>query len=127
MLTTFYIHRFITSLIFTDAVEASTLFLLLRYVFKTRTIESKKILFAGLFASFATIPYVWFVFPYVADWQYNTALLWSEAFAFVVEAVFYRAYLRTDVKTSFAVSLICNSASFFLARLLRAHGLWVYW
>jgi hypothetical protein len=119
------VHYFISSLLFTIAVETGILFLLLRYAFKEKGPCTKKIVFAGAFASFATIPYVWFVFPYLT--LPGNALYYSESFAFVVEAVFYRAYLKTSWKTSLLVSLLCNVASFALGYVLQANGLWVSW
>lgn len=121
-----YIHFFLTALAFTVAVETALLYILLRSVFKNR-IASGDIFFAGAFASFATIPYVWFVFPYATFWTHNASLLVSEPFAFVVEAFFYNRYLKLGWRVALVVSLICNAASFLLGRLLIAHGLWIYW
>jgi len=122
-----YIHRFITSLVFTDASETIILFLLLWFVFKSRKLGWKRIVSVGLFASFSTIPYVWFVFPYLTYWSRNTSLIWSEIFAFVIEAIIYRFFLNLSWKRALLVSLFCNAVSYFLGPALRSHGLWFYW
>jgi hypothetical protein len=122
-----YVHRFITTDVLTIAIETAVLFFLLFYVFTKQKYTARQILFAGIFASFATIPYVWFVFPNVASWPRQTSLHYSEPFVTIVEAIWYRYALKTDWKVSFAVSIICNLASYLIDILLRAHGIWFYW
>lgn len=125
--TTAFVHRFITSLVFTGVIETAILILLLRFVFRTHTLRLSQMVFVGLFASFATIPYVWFVFPYVITWPWSTAIMYSETFAFIIEAILYRVVLKVSWRTAFLVSLVCNLASYLLGPYLRAHGLWFYW
>jgi len=127
MITASYIHRFITSLTATESIEIIVLFVLIRYVLKERKLATSKIISAGFFASFATIPYVWFVFPYILPWSRSTSLLVSEPAVFILEGIFYRFYLATDWKTSLSLSLLCNVASYYLPLWMRAHGIWVYW
>lgn len=122
-----YVHRFITTNVLTIAVETTVLFFLMRYVFKKHELSTKQLLFAGIFASFATIPYVWFVFPNVMMWPRQTSLHYSEPFVAVVEAIWYRFALKTDWKTSFAISIICNLASYYIDIVLRTNGIWFYW
>lgn len=122
-----YAHRFLSSLGFTLVVETAVLFLLLRLVFKRSDLSTTKIIFAGALSSAATVPYVWFVFPYLTEWSRNTSLFVSEPLVFVVEALLYRAILKTNLRTSFLASLVCNLSSFVLGPLLRAYGIWIYW
>jgi hypothetical protein len=122
-----FVHRFLTSLVFTDTIETITLILLLRYVLRKRTIPISLMIFAGLYASFSTISYVWFIFPYLTYWSPSTEVVFAEAFAFIVEAVFYRWILKLDWRVAFFVSFVCNVVSYFLGPILRAHGLWLYW
>jgi hypothetical protein len=119
------VHRFLTSMVFTVVVETSVLFFLLTYVFRRTHLKPSTILFAGFFASFATIGYVWFVFP--AFFPRNVSLWWSEPFAFIVEAFFYRMYLKVSWREALILSLVANAASYFLGPLLRAYGFWIYW
>ncbi len=123
-----FVHRFITSLVFTDIVETFVLIFLLTYVFKRHKLRVSEMIFAGLYASFSTITYVWFVIPYIWAWPTAApAIATAELFAFVIEAIFYRWMLRLDWKTAFALSLICNAASYFLGPMLRSAGIWIYW
>ncbi len=122
-----YVHQFLSSLVFTMAVETAVLFFMLIFVFRDRSRSWADMLFAGVFAQFATVSYVWFVFPYITDWSRAASLWASEPFVFLVEALFYRMYLRLDIRTALAISLVCNAASYFLGPLLRAHGIWIYW
>lgn len=108
-------------------VETAMLLVLLLLVLRRRDIPPFRVVLAGFFASFATIPYVWFVFPYIHSWTRQASLLFSEPFVFVVEAVFYRMFLKLDWRIAFAASLVANLASYLLGPLLRAHGLWIYW
>lgn len=121
-----YIHRFITSLVFTTTIETLVLLLLLVCLFKYKN-RIKEFVFVGMFASFATIPYVWFVFPYIVDWSRATSLMVSEPIIFLTEAVLYKFFLKLDLRVALFVSFVCNTVSYFLGPILRAHGLWVYW
>lgn len=80
-----------------------------------------------MFASFATIPYVWFIFPYINSWPRQTSLYYSEPFALLVEALIYRIFLRIDIRIALIISLLANLASYLLGPILRTHGLWIYW
>lgn len=126
-MTTARIHLFITAALFTVIVETAVIFFLLRYVFEDKKTPTSRIIFAGIFASFATIPYVWFVFPVLINWSATVGLISSETFAFVVEAIFYRIVLNISLSRAITISFIANLASFLLGRLLRGAGIWIYW
>ena len=121
------IHQFLTSMTFTTIVETTILLLLLKKVIKHGHISKSRIFIAGIFANFATVPYVWFIFPYLFSWSLSASLLFSEPFVAVVEAVFYRIFLKTSWKASFLISITANLTSYLLGPYLRAHGLWLYW
>jgi len=121
------IHRFLTSMSFTILIETALLIIILKVITKHVDLSVRRITIAGIFASMATIPYVWFVFPYLYDWPRSAAALYSEPFAVIVEAILYRLFLKTNWKISLAASLICNLASYLVGPFLRAHGLWIYW
>ena len=127
MLSIGRIHSFIFSLVFTITVETLVLLIILYFLLKRKDPSWKKIIFAGTLASFSTIPYVWFVFPNLYSWPRSTSLIYSELFAFLIETVIYRVFLRTNWIISFTVSLICNLASYFLGQILRSYGLWPSW
>lgn len=122
-----YVRRFVTTNVLTIIVETAVLFFLVRFVFKKEKLTPKQLVFAGIFASFATIPYVWFVFPNITSWPRETSLMYSEPFVTIVEAIWYRFALKTDWKVSFAISIVCNLASYLVDIMLRTHGIWFYW
>lgn len=110
-----YLSEFFIALLFTIFVETILILFLLKKIYKQKDVGITKIINAGIFASTCTIPYVWFVFPFV--FSQPTALLLSELFAFVAEAIFYRLFLKLSVKQSIVISLIANGASWSLGYL----------
>jgi hypothetical protein len=128
-----YVHNFITSLVFTMLVETVTLvvaiYLLKRFKVIKLVSALKDQIFAGLLASFATIPYVWYIVPNLLYMQMNrnASLSYSEPFIFAVEVVIYRFVLRLPWQWCIGISLLANVASYYLGPLLRALGLWIYW
>lgn len=122
-----FVHRFLSSLIFTDVAETALLISLVWYVLRRKDLSLERLLFAGLWASFSTISYVWFVFPYLLVWPASVEIWFAEAFAFIFEAIFYRFVLGLRWRDALAVSFLCNVLSYFLGPLLRTHGLWIYW
>lgn len=120
-------HRFITSFGFSIIIETAVVALILLYILKKREISLQRIVIAGTFATMMTIPYVWFFFPNLFDWPRSTAILYAEAFAVIIEAVFYRLFLKISWRTAFVASLIANLASYLPGPILRSHGWWVEW
>ena len=60
-------------------METSVLLFLMRFVIKDKVVENWRIIFAGIFGSFATIPYVWFIFsPLTREFLVGNPLLYSE-------------------------------------------------
>lgn len=118
-----YVHAFLLSLAFTCVIETAVVSILLRLVFQP-SMPVRKIVFAGVFASFATIGYVWFVFPALIPKSVMPAVWLSEPFVFLVEAIFYRTYLRLSWREAFAISFAANAISFLGGRALRIANLW---
>lgn len=114
-MVTLYLQQFFTALVFTDAVELAVLFLMLRIVFRAtkEMIDTKSIIFSGLFASCATLPYVWFVFfPLIQHQSRTLAMVISETTVVVIEGIFYFFMLKLSPKKAFLCSLVCNMVSF---------------
>ena len=111
-----YTRDFIAALIFTITIETGVLFLVARKLFHVPETELsiKKLLFAGCFASFATLPYVWYIFPILLYRSYALAVGVSEICIFLIEAVFYSAFLHFTIKKSLVVSSLANVASLIL-------------
>jgi hypothetical protein len=118
-----YVNAFLLSLAFTCVIETAVVSILLRLVFQP-SMPVRKIIFAGVFASFATIGYVWFVFPALIPKSVMPAVWLSEPFVFLVEAIFYRTYLRLSWREAFAISFAANAISFLGGRALRIANLW---
>lgn len=110
-----YETQFLFSLFLTVAVETAVLFILLRKLAKVQAkkVPGAQIVFSGVLASAATLPYVWFVLPAFFG-SFQSFVLVSELFAVVAETVMYFFLLRQGLKTSFLLSLACNAASFLL-------------
>jgi len=110
---------FLPALLLTIALETGVLFIALKLLEKDRYYPATRILFSGFFASFATLPYVWFVIPiWLHSKHYLTV---GEAGAVVVETLFYRQFLKLDWTKAFLISVLCNLVSYFLGgRLMTA-------
>lgn len=110
--------RFLQALIFTEVVEVVALLILVRWILQIseKKLSDQKIIFVGFLASFVTIPYLWFVLP----WFINTGkyILLIELGIVVMEAVIYNQLLNIKMKNCLWTSLICNSLSYFLGKLL---------
>ncbi len=76
-----------------------------------------RIFLGGFFASFATLPYLWFVLPRCLS-SYTLYAFGGEAFVILGEALFYTAYFRFSPKTALLLSLACNLASLGVGKLL---------
>ena len=102
---------FLYSLLYTMAVEGVVLYLLLTYLLK-KELNLKDILFLSIFPSMATLPYLWFLLPYlVHDF---TLYRWiSEIFAVVVESFILSYILKVKLQKGFILSLVANLISYF--------------
>jgi hypothetical protein len=77
---------------------------------------------AALGASTITHPFVWFVFPFIAEqlavgWALTSSV--SEVFAVVVEALFFWRISKVSWKRALVVSLVANGASVALGLFVR--------
>jgi hypothetical protein len=118
-----YTHNFTISLIVTMTLECLTIFLLYKHFFKYK-MQDIKVILTTFFASFFTLPYVWFVFPTLFMWTRNTSLYYSEFFIFAIESIFYKYILKFSWKHAILASLLANLVSFYLPMLMRYFGIW---
>jgi hypothetical protein len=116
----FYTNQFLVALGFTCIVEA-LLLLVISKLFKLAHdgITSGKVLATGVFASFATLPYVWYVIPAIFYGSHQTSIVVAEVFIMIVEAVFYYFALRFNARTAFATSAFLNLVSWSLFVFLQ--------
>jgi hypothetical protein len=116
-----YTYRFLFALVFTVFIETIVLWIFIRKIFKFKDgrFGTSNIIFAGIMASFSTIPYVWYVFPILIYWSFKLSLILSEAFAILVEAIFYRFYFDVKFRYSLLISFVCNLSSWGLGYLFE--------
>jgi hypothetical protein len=99
-----YENIFLLALALTLAIEIPTAVLLLK------DLARRDVALTAFTASFATLPYLWFVLPnYIVSAHY---LLIGEVFVIAFEAAVYNQFLKTGIRPALAVSAIANTASF---------------
>ncbi|MDD5464045.1 MAG: hypothetical protein PHP62_02770 [Candidatus Moranbacteria bacterium] len=115
-----YTHSFLLAAITTIFIETVILFLIIRFLWKKEKFDfnNARLLFSGFLASFATIPYVWYVFPVLIYRSQNVALMTSEFLAFFVEGLVYYFILNISFKKGFFISFSCNLVSFLLGKII---------
>jgi hypothetical protein len=114
-----YEYRFLLSLVLTILIETSVLFLIVKYYFKNEYISDSLLLFAGIFSSFSTLPYLWFLLPQFID-SYSILVVFGEISVFLVEAVIYYFLLKIGIQRSLTISFACNIASFLTGLMIFA-------
>lgn len=104
---------FSRALILTILIETIILFIFIKYLFKIskEKIPNSKLIFAGIFASSLTLPYLWFILPYVINDRIYF-IIFGELAVFLAESLFYKFYLNISFKKSLILSFICNLVSF---------------
>lgn len=113
-----YEMLFLKSLMQTVLIETAVLLILFKLLFKAKEIKVHRILFTGLLASFATLPYLWFVLPAYFD-QRIWYILVGESFAVVMESFIYAYLLQIRYPKAFLASLVCNLISFSIGLLIN--------
>jgi hypothetical protein len=115
------VYSFILYLIITIVTETLVALDLVRKIFKIDgdVLSTGLILSAGISANALTLPYVWFVFPYLFLSSFTLAVVIAEFFAFLAEAVFYKLFLKLTWKQALIISLIANLVSFILGQFLH--------
>ncbi len=111
--------RFLISMLITVIVETAVILALLRFLFKLSPgrIGWTRCLFAGFYASFATIPYLWFVLPaYIGS--YIACIFVGEIGAFILEAIAYVFFLNLPLRRAAVLSLIANMSSIAVGLIL---------
>ncbi len=104
--------RFLVALALTVLVETTVILGLVRMAFRLAASELSlaRCLFAGFFASFATLPYLWFVLPAFIR-SYGASVVVGELGVFAVEAVAYVYLLNLPLRRTAVLSLVANLAS----------------
>ena len=102
---------FLLSLLQTVTIETIVLFFLIRYLYR-QPIQTDDILFVGIICSFATLPYVWFIFPLLKMIGSYTLYIWSaEITVALIETMMIRKLLNISYKQALNLSVVANLAS----------------
>lgn len=116
--------KFLSSLLTTYLVEIPLLILFIKFIFKTKEISMFRLTMIGIIASGLTLPYLWFLFPYLINGR--NMILWGELFAVLVETIVYKTTIQISTKKSFTLSSVLNIASFFLGKIIVDFLLRIY-
>ncbi len=116
----FQTRLFLAYLLLTIIIETPVLFLVVRRFFhlSPAQLPLKKILTAGFLASFATYPYVWYVWPALLP-EPNQALIAAEVMVFLVESAMLRTMLYLSVKQALLASFVCNMTTIVLGSIMN--------
>ena len=114
----YYEYHFLKALCLTITVETTVIVLLCRYMFKSR-FSWTTLLFAGIFPSFATLPYVWFIFPLFFPHNYNAGILFSEITVTLIETLLLYMILKPSWREVFILSVAANATSFGIGWILQ--------
>lgn len=112
-----YEIKFLESLLLTIFIETIVLLLLVKTLFRKESFFLKQIILTGIIASMATLPYLWFIFPLFLKSKLLYKVV-SEVTAILIEALIIQGILKTELKKSFIISIICNMTSYFLGLLI---------
>ncbi|MBC8383332.1 MAG: hypothetical protein H8E22_05975 [Candidatus Cloacimonetes bacterium] len=110
-----YETKFLFALLDTVIIETIVIIFLVKKIYKKdmEHVTWERLIFAGVFCSFTTIPYLWFVAPF---FLHSKALLYSvgEVSVCLIESVMIFFILRIKFTRALIISLSCNLASFLL-------------
>lgn len=116
-----YEVQFLIALITTILIETGVLYFIIRYVFKTKSyiISDRVIVFLGVFCSFATLPYLWFIMPVVFN-SYYQLLFFGEILTILIESVIYSFILNLGYLKSLIISIVCNVLSLLGGEIIKS-------
>ena len=111
-------EKFLIALALTIIIETAVLFAVARFAFKKtkKDISDEQVLFAGFFASIATLPYLWFVLPPFVNAAHYVWI--GEALVVLAETIILRQLLKLRWREALAASIVCNAVSFAAGLLL---------
>lgn len=102
---------FLQALGFTIFIETVVLFLITQWFDKAIAIKWYLVLLAGIIASMATLPYLWFIAPiFISSKAYYH--VFCESFAFAAESLILFAVLKIKFIKALAYSFLCNGVSY---------------
>ncbi len=108
-----YETDFLYSLLLTVTVESIVIYALLFYFYKEKR-GLKNILLAGVLPSFATLPYLWFIFPILFIGNHTLYVVIGELSVTLVEGFILQGVLQIGFKRAFILSIVANFCSYFV-------------
>ena len=109
------IELFLYALVLTIIIEAGALIILREVNFlKLEKIKLNKILFVWFFASFSTLPYLWFVWNHFLWDNYLLLTIVWEFLVVFIEAIIFYFVLELKYYKAFLLSFIVNFVSWFI-------------
>lgn len=112
-----YEISFLKSLAVTIFIETLLLWMLTRTCVRGKSVPLFMVITTGFFASFATLPYLWFLLPLVLQ-QRIWYVIVAESLAVVFESFIFFGFLKINLYKCFLFSLICNISSFLTGLLI---------
>jgi hypothetical protein len=113
-------NRFLAFLIITVTVETLVLALGVRSFVHVGRPPLSRVVFAGFLASFATLPYFWFLVPRFASGP--SYLPVGEGLVILTEAIILRFVLELSNSRSLLLSAACNLCSMTVGLLILRAG-----
>ncbi|MDD5227244.1 MAG: hypothetical protein PHN45_00350 [Methylococcales bacterium] len=105
-----YELEFLIALCLTISIEFVVIVFLIKVFYEKEEFNIREIIWAGALPSMATLPYVWFVFPYFVA-NRHIYVISVEVFAVIVESFIIALILRIGLKQGFLFSFISNMVS----------------
>lgn len=102
---------FLYALALTVTIEAVIIYALL-YYFNREKIGLRNILLGGVLPSFATLPYLWFIFPIFFLGNHTLYLLVGEFSVTLVEAFILQGVLQITFKRALVFAMVANFCSY---------------
>lgn len=112
-----YELSFLKALVLTIIIETSVLFLLFKTVFRTSSCNNWMLLFTGILASTATLPYLWFILPGFIKSRFYYLFI-GEVSVAAFESLIIWVTLRTNYTKALIASVVCNATSFLIGLLI---------
>ena len=116
-ISSIYEVNFIYSLFLTIIIEGVVIYSLVSYFYK-QELKTVDILSITLLPSFATLPYVWFLFPVFLRDNYTLYLWVAEFFVLIIEMFILSYLLKFSLKNALFLSFSANLISYLIGTWL---------
>ncbi len=111
-----YETSFLLALVTTWVIEIPVLIVLIRFLFRDKTLPLSRIIGIGALCTALTLPYLWFVLPPYVDAAYYPLI--GEMLVFLAEALILNRLLGLSGRVAIVCSFFMNAASFLLGLYL---------